>query len=69
MESKLKMQTVVETPTYLKAAVKLFSAEEREEIVAMVASDPECGEVIQGPAAFGRFVLVAAAWVNGVVRE
>jgi hypothetical protein len=46
------MQTVVETPTYLKAAVKLFSAEEREEIVAMVASDPECGEVLQGTGGF-----------------
>jgi hypothetical protein len=46
------MQTVVETPTYLKAAEKLFSAQEREGIVAMVASDPECGEVIQGTGGF-----------------
>jgi hypothetical protein len=36
------MHTVVETPSYLKAAEKLFSVAEREEIVAMVASDPEC---------------------------
>jgi hypothetical protein len=46
------MQTVVETPTYLKAAEKLFSAQELEGIVAMVASDPECGEVIQGTGGF-----------------
>ena len=42
------MQTVVETPSFLKAAERLFSAQEREGIVAMVASDPECGDVIQG---------------------
>jgi hypothetical protein len=29
------MQTVVETPSYLKAAEKLFSAEERATIVAI----------------------------------
>jgi hypothetical protein len=46
------MQTVVETPSYLKAAEKLFSAQEREGIVAMVASDPECGDVIQGTGGF-----------------
>jgi hypothetical protein len=46
------MQTVVETPTYLKAAEKLFRVQEREGIVAMVASDPECGEVIQGTGGF-----------------
>jgi hypothetical protein len=46
------MQTVVETPAYLKAAEKLFSAQEREGIVAMVASDPKCGEVIQGTGGF-----------------
>ena len=36
------MQTVVETPTYLAIANKLFSEEERAHIVAFVASDPEC---------------------------
>ena len=46
------MHTIVETPTYLKAAEKLFSAEEREGIVAMVASDPECGDVIKGTGGF-----------------
>jgi hypothetical protein len=41
------MLTVVETPSYLKVAEALFSEAERENIVAMVAADPECGEVIQ----------------------
>lgn len=46
------MQTVVETPSFLKAAEKLFSAEEREAIVATVAANPECGDLIQGTGGF-----------------
>jgi len=46
------VQTVVETPGYLKAAESLFSETEREQIVAMVAADPECGEVMPGTGGF-----------------
>ena len=46
------MQTVVETPSYLEAAERLFSAQEREDIVSMVAADPECGEVMKGTGGF-----------------
>ena len=46
------MQTVVETPTYLAIASKLFSEEERANIVALVAADPECGDVISGTGGF-----------------
>jgi len=52
------MQTVVETPGYLKAAEAIFSQAERDRIVAMVAASPECGEVIQGAGGF-RKVRVA----------
>lgn len=52
MEYKLKMQTVVETPSYLKAAQTIFTEAEREDVVAMVAADPECGEVIPGTGGF-----------------
>ena len=52
LEYIMKMHTVVETPSYLKAAEKLFSAEEREAIVAMVSDDPECGAIIQGTGGF-----------------
>jgi hypothetical protein len=52
------MQTVVETPGYLKAAEAIFSQAERERIVDMVAANPECGEVIQGTGGF-RKVRVA----------
>jgi hypothetical protein len=46
------VQTVVETPGYLKAAESIFSEAEREEIVAMVATDPELGEVMPGTGGF-----------------
>jgi hypothetical protein len=49
---------VVETPGYLRAAEAIFSAEERERIVAMVAANPECGELISGTGGF-RKVRVA----------
>lgn len=46
------MQTVVETPSYLKVANKLFSEEERADIVELVAADPECGDLIRGTGGF-----------------
>jgi len=52
------VHTVVETPGYLKAAEAIFTQVEREQIVSMVAADPECGEVIQGTGGF-RKVRVA----------
>ena len=52
MEYNKTVQTVVETPTYLAIANKLFCDEERRDIVALVAADPECGDVIRGT---GRF--------------
>ena len=42
------MQTVVETPSYLAAADRLFSPDERMAIVERLASDPACGVVIPG---------------------
>jgi hypothetical protein len=52
------VQTVVETPTYLAIANKVFSEEERADIVVLVAVDPECGDVIRGTGGF-RKVRVA----------
>jgi hypothetical protein len=52
------MQTVVETLGYLKMAEAIFSQTERDQIVAMVAANPECGEVMQGTGGF-RKVRVA----------
>jgi len=40
MEYTRVVQTVVETPPYLAIANKLFSEEERADIVALIAADP-----------------------------
>jgi len=61
------MQTVVETPGYLKAAESIFSVEERADIVAMAAARPECGEVIRGTGGF-RKVRVARAGMGKARR-
>lgn len=58
MEYKRIVQTVVETPTYLAIANKLFNEEERADVVALLAADPECGDVIRGTGGF-RKVRVA----------
>jgi hypothetical protein len=52
MEYKGVVQTVVETPGYLAIANRLFSEDERGHIVAMVAADPECGDMMRGTGGF-----------------
>jgi hypothetical protein len=42
------MQVVVETPRFMDDADRLFTAEERDAVVDLVASDPLCGDVIPG---------------------
>jgi len=42
------MHTVVETPGYQADAERLFTIEEREAVVDMVAADPRCGVVVPG---------------------
>jgi len=52
------VETVVETPGFLSAAAKLFTDEERADIVNLLAVDPEAGDVIRGTGGF-RKVRVA----------
>ena len=42
------MQTVVETPSYLADAERLFSPDELAAVVDRLAADPTCGVVIPG---------------------
>jgi hypothetical protein len=42
------MQTVVETPSYLADAERLFSGIERSAIVDRLAADPACGVLVPG---------------------
>jgi len=48
----MKRQTVVETPSYSALAGKLFSERERDDIVAVVALNPECGDLMPGTGGF-----------------
>ncbi len=40
--------TVVETKAFVSRAAELLSAEERSELIEMIAQDPECGDVMEG---------------------
>jgi hypothetical protein len=42
------VQTIVETPTFLKAAAAFFDEEDRENIVRTIAADPEAGDLMPG---------------------
>ena len=42
------MQSVAEFPTFTAQAAKLFSAEEKTEIINFLAFNPEVGDVIEG---------------------
>lgn len=42
------MQTVVETPTFLADADRLFTAEERDTLIETIAADPLCGVLVPG---------------------
>jgi len=54
--------TVVETPSYLTLAEKLFSESERGEIVATVADDRPAAPIMTGTGVFGRFAWRAKEW-------
>jgi len=54
------MHSVVETVPYLAEAERLFSADERDAIVDMIANDPQCGVVMPGTGGV-RKVRVAAS--------
>ena len=66
MEYTRIVQTVVETPTYLAIANELFSEAERADIVALVAADPECGDLIRGT---GGTVKVHTSVVKGISQN
>ena len=46
------MHTVVEMPSYLRAAEAIFTEAERASIVSRVSVDPEAGDLIQGTGGF-----------------
>jgi len=46
------MHAVVETPGYLKTVEAIFTEAERSQIVTMVATSPECGDIMPGTGGF-----------------
>ena len=44
------MHTVLETPRFTADADRLFTEQERDAIIDLVASDPQCGVVVPGGA-------------------
>ena len=42
------VHTVVETPAFLADAERLFTRQERDALVDMIAKDPECGVLVPG---------------------
>lgn len=42
------MQTVAELPTFTKQADDLLTPEQKTEVIEILASDPECGDIIPG---------------------
>ena len=51
------VQTVVETPMYLRAAKALYSEAEREEIALTIAADPEAGDLMPGTGGYRKLRL------------
>ena len=47
--------TVVETEHYLNKARKILSEKQRDEVVTIVAQEPEIGEVMQGTGGVYKF--------------
>ena len=40
--------TVIETPSFLRDAKRLMDDEERQEVVAFLAHNPDAGDILQG---------------------
>ena len=55
----LAVLTVVETANYLRDAAKSLTDENRQAVVDLIASDPECGALLRAAAACAKF---ASRW-------
>jgi hypothetical protein len=60
--------TIVETPVFIRQAASCMSDAERMAAIDMVASDPECGDLIQGTGGIRkvRFAIGAKGKSGGV---
>jgi hypothetical protein len=58
------VHTVVETPTYLKAAAALFSEEDCDRIVRTIAADPEAGDLMPGTGGYRKLRFARSGMVK-----
>jgi hypothetical protein len=63
------VQTVVETPMYLRAAEAIYSEANWEEIVRAIAAYPETGDLIPGTGGTASCALHVQAWENAAAHE
>jgi hypothetical protein len=63
------MQTVVETPSYLAEAERLFSMDERAAVVDRLAADPNAAWSFPAPVVFARCGLALARAARAAVHE
>jgi hypothetical protein len=68
MAHNSNVQTVVETHSYLALARKFFSESEMSEIVAMVAADAKCGELMRKTGGFRKVRAGLAIGARAVER-
>ncbi len=54
------VQTVVETPVYLRAARAFYNEAEREEIVLAIAANPEAGDLTPGAGGYRKLRFARA---------
>ena len=62
------MQTVAETPTFTRQADRLFSEEERKELIDYLADHPAAGDDIRERVASGSCASPPWAEARGVAR-
>ena len=63
------MQTVVETPTFTRQTRKLFTEDERHELIDLLATNPLAGDVMPGTAACASCVFELPEAASGAVAE
>ena len=62
------MQTVIETPTFTRQADKIFSEDERRELIDLLAENPLAGDEIPGTGACANCASRPPGAANAAVR-
>jgi len=63
------MQTVVETPMYLRAAEAIYSEADREDIVRTIAATPEAGDLMPGTGGYRKLRFARSGMESAAAHE